>query len=1328
MKILKNGRQVPPVCGVSATATLLCLLALASPLDAQRNYDCGNEGQRACGAGDWERYNMHYWTAHACEFDLQNKDGTCVNQNRHSWPKPGGWLGWALREQLYNISKDSPIHRIPWFGTHNAFSNHRQGFPGVVYANQHYSITDLLSMGARHLELDPHYYGSGDRDAVRLCHASATEVCFIPFYGTRLFAYALQEIANWLRANPGEVVIIKLNDKNITQASHQAEMYIEINRHLGSLVYTRPHTIQRIGNIDIPIALPFTRWPTLHEIRAAGKQVLLMQHDNIASISGIWVWDAKNLVLSDNHPKSQDFYTCTASDGTTAATRPPHAWWDVAEGRSGSNLSFGTNSPSNTGLLDSPEVRRAVNCGVNIIGVDFFNALIWAPLPLAVGAPDGRLSQSIWSWMEDDFGDLGPAALAGTTRRWFSRPSSELRRLACAKKTPYADSSDERGWRLTTLAHPWNLAIGNSACATEFNTPTEQYEFAFPRNGYQNSVLAQLVGSGQQVWLGYSAAPSPMVAVQPGQHAFTRRIGDPLPSPINARFYGPAGSAVEIRPQHSWLLKPPSAVYTMPPEGFLDFSVGLSSDANQLNPGTHTSLITLRSMHGGPPGTPQFSEAQFNVSLTVKGPTTTVLTGASPVQHSDPVKLHATINPQSGNFTNAKTTFTRTSAPNPVQSSVSAPNVHGAVSVDLGVLPPGQHRFVASFQGGDYLLPSESGEITVVVLPRIAPSPSALTFTMYYGAATPPAQRVTLSGFSSGLTGVSGCNWLTLTPEPSAFLVTPNAGAASLLPGAYPCPLTFSDSLSGAGSSTTVPVTLNVRATITASPAVIDVLTSTQVESRLVNLGTLPAGVNIPFTVTSSHAWLAPVPGHVATPGTTAISVVPTGMPVGRHEATAQVQSPFADPVDIRVAMTVVGPTIINSAPSGLQLFVDGAPYTTPAQFTWLPNSSHTITSNTLQGAGDTRYRFLRWRHGGPQTQNIIAAAQGATYVAEYGEEFRLQTSVAPPNGGSITANPGSADGFYTNGANVQLTAAPAAGFHFLGWSGALSGTALNGNVSMLGPRNVSASFASTPPVKVTISSNAPGTEVTVAGRPHLLPATLDLAPGTQYRIVAPGLVQETANIRWAFQAWNVAGSNVIDFTPTVATDLTVRYQKQVKLTVTASPAGGGSATGDGWYVEGFPVDILATPAAGFLFNGFSGAFTSAANPSTYTVTAPASVVANFGPAASPALFAATTFPRSDGLQPSQRIVPITVRNIGQGLAAGARITGIANIAVVAGNGSVSLVSALPVDYGDIAPGGLATQSLLFHWPSTATRVQFTVQLRANGGAYSGATTLTLFR
>ncbi len=36
------------------------------------------------------------------------------------------------------------------------------------------------------------------------------------------------------------------------------------------------------------------------------------------------------------------------------------------------------------------------------------------------------------------------------------------------------------------------------------------------------------------------------------------------------------------------------------------------------------------------------------------------------------------------------------------------------------------------------------------------------------------------------------------------------------------------------------------------------------------------------------------------------------------------------------------------------------------------------------------------------------------------------------------------------------------------------------------------------------------------------------------------------------------------------------------------------------------------------------------------------------------------------------------------------------------------------------------SQPLVFQWPATATRVQFTVQFSANG--YSGSTTLTLFR
>ncbi len=137
---------------------------------------------------------------------------------------------------------------------------------------------------------------------------------------------------------------------------------------------------------------------------------------------------------------------------------------------------------------------------------------------------------------------------------------------------------------------------------------------------------------------------------------------------------------------------------------------------------------------------------------------------------------------------------------------------------------------------------------------------------------------------------------------------------------------------------------------------------------------------------------------------------------------------------------------------------------------------------------------------------------------------------------------------------------------------------------------------------------------------------------------------------------------------------------------------------------------------------------TGTTNPQTIVVTDPANVIANFAPSAQPQLFATTSGQRTDGPAAGQRLVPIMLRNIGQGAASGASITAITNIATLSGSGAVSLASPLPLNFGEIAAGGSATQPILFNWPASATRVQFTVQFTANGGAYTGSTTLTLFR
>ena len=90
----------------------------------------------------------------------------------------------------------------------------------------------------------------------------------------------------------------------------------------------------------------------------------------------------------------------------------------------------------------------------------------------------------------------------------------------------------------------------------------------------------------------------------------------------------------------------------------------------------------------------------------------------------------------------------------------------------------------------------------------------------------------------------------------------------------------------------------------------------------------------------------------------------------------------------------------------------------------------------------------------------------------------------------------------------------------------------------------------------------------------------------------------------------------------------------------------------------------------------------------------------------------------------------ISLLNAGPGIAANSQITGIGNITVLSGTGPVTLSSnnVFPALAGTLAKGQQAPVTVNFMWPSTASRVQFTVQYSANGGAVTGSTTLGIYR
>jgi hypothetical protein len=129
-----------------------------------------------------------------------------------------------------------------------------------------------------------------------------------------------------------------------------------------------------------------------------------------------------------------------------------------------------------------------------------------------------------------------------------------------------------------------------------------------------------------------------------------------------------------------------------------------------------------------------------------------------------------------------------------------------------------------------------------------------------------------------------------------------------------------------------------------------------------------------------------------------------------------------------------------------------------------------------------------------------------------------LSVSVAGAGGGTVTgpgvACPGDCSQSYLNSAAVALTATPAAGSTFAGWSGACSGAALSCNLTMSASKSVTATFSADPaqpdgPLSSSPLTGAPGNRGALgqSGRCTVLgTANSDVLTGTPGRDVICGL------------------------------------------------------------------------------------------------------------------------------------------------------------------------------------------------------------------------------
>lgn len=429
-------------------------------------------------------------------------------------------------DQLSRISADLPLNYVPIIGTHNSYSNYKDGGENPLNVDHLHTITDQLQFGARHIRLDP--IGRASDASPILCHISPIdskflrvlglpsneqEFCATALFGKALsfqrpFYYAVRELNKWLDRHPGEVVILRIN--YVGSSVKQPQIADVITHELGDKI----HPVPDHGVV-----------PTLRQVRAAGKQVLVVAagfalpgyiFDDPASGSNNW----------SNSTTNPTYQTCISQTGnpvglTRAFKSLDHAIWpNIGEDRA---AAMAYESELNRGVLGPVETEIGVQCGYTFLGFDFFHALPYAPkgsfpagasIDFTGPAQDPRPQAAIWSWRAGVQPDTPmPAALAKPTVPVFTIPASltdyrNIRWEPIAEQTvlPFAcagpaeaDNPRRYSWKITKTTGPW------SAGETECQKIGPSYHFWRPMSSIENQQLMQDLKAhpSQRVWLNH---------------------------------------------------------------------------------------------------------------------------------------------------------------------------------------------------------------------------------------------------------------------------------------------------------------------------------------------------------------------------------------------------------------------------------------------------------------------------------------------------------------------------------------------------------------------------------------------------------------------------------------------------------------------------------------------------------------------------------------------------------------------------------------------------------------------------------------------------------
>lgn len=390
------------------------------------------------------------------------------------------WLMTALKLQR-EIDLDVPLNEATFLGTHNSFNSKSYQITLVRYMdpNQTLSIAEQLDAGVRSIELDAHWtLNNKFTYEILLCHGQPTHFGCSIF--DRPFGLGLQELRDWLKANPGELVLLYI-ERHLN--GHEAKMAALLHEYLDDYIF-KPSTIKNNADNHECTSLPTNI--SKADILRTGKQLIIVTKEcdrnkteiNDYVFMGIGDIPAYPYTFIDSKLNAFTNYPDCGKSKIFGPDPNHTSLWRIMEDRT---LIGGMAEPQK--WLYDQDMHELLHCGINWPTVDM------------LAAYDSRLFASIWSWAVNyPQPNQGNCAMYKYDEGFKNMPCKKILQAYTCKE------ANTHAIKVVSLLGTW----GNGEAICQLSG--KNWHFSVPINGHQLSSLKDSMKEllVQEVWLNYA--------------------------------------------------------------------------------------------------------------------------------------------------------------------------------------------------------------------------------------------------------------------------------------------------------------------------------------------------------------------------------------------------------------------------------------------------------------------------------------------------------------------------------------------------------------------------------------------------------------------------------------------------------------------------------------------------------------------------------------------------------------------------------------------------------------------------------------------------------